>query len=883
MSKTLSANYDSSLLFMALESEISGRLPKEDIDSYLELFNDSSEEVTLEAEQSAISDFNDKLHIIRTNLDSTKRYIGVNEINKAQECLQKAKDAAVKLSSVSYMTSKIHVYHDAMAICRQSIAFMNSVNDGTYYKNKPKVTFVGGIPASTKVMAKLTKRSQKLMEAFQKANEKNADKKEKDKICQDNIFVTSSMWKLFSLILTEYKSYIQRYGAVSIKIKDGMMKEMMKESANELDMDTHRIYIGNFIEKCTEDSFLDEDEAMELESAISMAFNEIESHMEVMTESDNSVAKDWIENATSSAFSKDERTAITNFISFCESSLLGNDEAMFLLESATADMKKEYRLSTKQYNDYCKNYRKALRDKRYADARVAVEDMRKMLKDSIKKIESIKRDSLTETILSSLACSLTKILVSYVLLTSSKLLFVLYAHHQYSVLSETKAMKNIKEKLEGDGVKTEDLDFYKSIILETLEKLYIKTNLLDKNIDKKKELDEKRKAKKNVNESVEEDLTMKNVEKFKAVKSKLYTECAEGKITVADRERLIAATRSTYLTEETTIEMFDDVFKSIDTLLIESANSTNDKNENEFKEKAVAYEQEIIKIRKCMETTISNAKEYVSNEKYDMAIDSCQKLKKEINDVKNFIVRTSGDKEAARALVTCCSLIYLTGDSIKSLKSKVVRKTDIAKTAIFSASTLGALYLSKKVFTKKRFEDTKEMNKFGKQCIGILDDYIKELDLTIDTINLYKKHGLTTIKESADDTIDVSVDTIEEIIKLAKSKKEDGKLSEDVSKKLDELAKELQSVLDSEEDDEDDGEEEKVDETAEESCGDKEEAKTESVETPEPEDSRIVCNDNKQKFDIMKKALYEKCAAGEITEEQREQMIGSLRDKYLAE
>lgn len=140
------------------------------------------------------------------------------------------------------------------------------------------------------------------------------------------------------------------------------------------------------------------------------------------------------------------------------------------------------------------------------------------------------------------------------------------------------------------------------------------------------------------------------------------------------------------------------------------------------------------------------------------------------------------------------------------------------------------------------------------------------------------------VKESPDDTVDVSVDTIEEIIKLAKSKKEDGKLSEDVSKKLDELAKELQSVLDGEEDDEDDDkEEEKEDETTEESCGDKEEAKTESVETPEPEDSRIVCNDNKQKFDIMKKALYEKCAAGEITEEQREQMIGSLRYKYLAE
>lgn len=697
MSKTLSASYDSSLLFMALESEISGRLPKEDIDSYLELFNESSEEVTLEAEQSAISVFNDNLHIVRTNLDSIKKYIGVKEFKEAQSCLKKAKDAVGKLANSSYMKAKVSGYNDAISACRHSVSFLNTTKDGTD-KLYPNAIFVAGVPTTTKGMAKLTERAKKLLEDYKNAK----DEKAKDKICQNIISATTAMWKLFTLILVEYKSYIHRYEKTVSKLKD----EMMKESADGWDMDTHRMYIGNFIEKCTEDSFLDEDEAVELECVISTVLNEIESHMEVMTESDNSVAEDWIENATSSAFSKNERTTITNFIIFCESSLLGNYEDMFLLEGATADMTKEYRLSTKQYNAYCKNYRKALRDKRYADARVAVEDMRKMLKDSIKKVESIKSDSLTTSFLLALVCALTQILVSYSLLTTNKLLFVLNASTQCSILLESKTIKNIKEKLEGDGVKTDDLDLYKSSILETLEKLYVKTDLLDKNIDKKKERDEKREEKKNaknVNESVEEDLTMKNVEKFKAVKSKLYTECAEGKITVADRERLIEAARNTYIMEST---------------------NTSD---------------------------------------------------------------------------------------VSSAESKVV-------------------------------------------------------------------------KESSDDTVDVSVDTIEEIIKLAKSKKEDGKLSEDVSKKLDELAKELQSVLDGEEDDEDDGkEEENTDETAEESCGDKEEAKTESVETPEPEDSRIVCNDNKQKFDIMKKALYEKCAAGEITEEQREQMIGSLRDKYLAE
>lgn len=697
MSKTLSASYDSSLLFMALESEISGRLPKEDIDSYLELFNESSEEVTLESEQSAISVFNDNLHIVRTNLDSIKKYIGVKEFKEAQSCLVKAKDATRKLASGSYMKAKVSGYNDAISACRHSVSFLNTTKDGTD-KLYPNAIFVAGVPTSIKGMSKLTEKARKLLEDYKNAE----DGKAKDKICSNIVSTTISMWKLFALILVEYKSYIRKYEKTVSKLKD----EMMKESADGWDMDTHRMYIGNFIEKCAEDSFLDEDEAVELECVISTVLNEIESHMEVMTESDNSVAEDWIENATSSAFSKNERTAITNFITFCESSLLGNYEDMFLLEGATADMTKEYRLSTKQYNAYCKNYRKALRDKRYADARVAVEDMRKMLKDSIKKVESIKSDSLTTSFLLALVCALAQILVSYSLLTTNKLLFVLNASSQCSILLESKTIKNIKEKLKGDGVKTDDLDLYKSSILETLEKLYVKTDLLDKNIDKKKERDEKREEKKNaknVNESVEEDLTMKNVEKFKAVKSKLYTECAEGKITVADRERLIEAARNTYIMEST------------------------------------------------------NTSE------------------------------------------------------VSSAESKVV-------------------------------------------------------------------------KESSDDTVDVSVDTIEEIIKLAKSKKEDGKLSEDVSKKLDELAKELQSVLDGEEDDEDDGkEEENTDETAEESCGDKEEAKTESVETPEPEDSRIVCNNNKQKFDIMKKALYEKCAAGEITEEQREQMIGSLRDKYLAE
>lgn len=382
MSKIISENLIP--VYEALEMGIAGILTTEEVDDFL---NEAFPVTEGASNSEDVANWRDKfLGLIEDVNKQAKSQASYSKVKEYDDCINVSKELIKLCGIIKGMIGRLNPDEQEIIVAWALKHTRSTLGSKQPKKFKDNYYFLSSEYAH---MQAYCMKADKLSAKYEKA------KKEKKniKIAKTMIDLMKGMWDLYALInrMTIKKCSKEQQADILLK------KSYKKESVEDWTMDMHKLYMDNFFENVNE--LLEEDEKTYIESIVDTCFAELQDFASVCEATEGTLSDNWVaatQDVFESALSKDEKLFAKAFIEFAEMEhvLEEIDESVFV-ESSNSEIRAEYRGVQKELRKSIKDYKKALKDGRYSDAKVAARNLHDSMIDAIRKVDAIESDKTT--------------------------------------------------------------------------------------------------------------------------------------------------------------------------------------------------------------------------------------------------------------------------------------------------------------------------------------------------------------------------------------------------------------------------------------------------------------------------------------------------------